>query len=154
MNEIKDSLNCTNDIFLNSYINITIERFKNYYILDELFRIGQDGSQKLKTTLHDSLLYFYMRDKTKPPEYVSLLLALFIYFMRNNNENISDPLKDKLLKLNINEISIDDLSTENIRNFYVNILDTQIINWNELIENVYKYYILIRKCKIIDFLKK
>ena len=154
MDEIQETLDCTNDIVINSYINITIERFKNYYIQDELFRIGQDGSQKLKTTLHDCLLFFYLRDKSNPPEYISLLLALFIYFMNNNNENICDPLKNDILKLNINETPIRNLSVKNIQEFYIYILDDNIVKWNELVENIYKYYILIRKREIIDYLKK
>ena len=50
MEEVKYSLDLKNtNINRDEYIDSTIKRFQNYYIKDEISRIAQDGSQKIKT---------------------------------------------------------------------------------------------------------
>ena len=146
MEEVKESLDLKNtDINKEKYIELTIKRFQNYYIKDELSRIAQDGSQKLKTTLYDCLEYFYNENIENPPKFVSLLLALFINYMNPENELISDPLKNELTNNNIHNIPLDKIKNDDIIEFFKIILDEKILTWKELMETIKIEYIKIKK---------
>ena len=146
MEEVKYSLDLKNtNINTDDYIETTIKRFQNYYIKDEISRIAQDGSQKIKTTLHDCLHYFYNKDINNPPKFVSLLLALFINYMNSENNLISDPLKYELTNNNIHNIQLDKIKNHDIVSFFKLILDEKILMWKELIETIKIEYIKIKK---------
>jgi mannitol 2-dehydrogenase len=145
MEEVKDSLDLKKtNINKDKYIENTIKRFQNYYIKDEISRIAQDGSQKIKTTLHDCLNYFYNKDINNPPKFVSLLLALFINYMNPENKLISDPLKNELTNNNIYKISLNNIQNHDIEDFFRLILDEKILTWKELIETIKIEYIKIK----------
>ena len=124
---------------------VLLKRFQNYYIKDEISRIAQDGSQKIKTTLHDCLDYFYNKDINNPPKFVSLLLALFINYMNPENNLISDPLKYELTNNNIHNIPLNKIKSHDIISFFKLILDEKILMWKELIETIKIEYIKIKK---------
>ncbi len=142
MDEIISSLPDAIEMDYENYKKQVLSRFSNHYIKDELSRIAQDGSQKIRMTLSGVVHYFFKKDKTCAPKYVCLFLALFILFMNPTNKMINDPLFETLEKVYPTEIN-----TESVKRFYSHIFSKQLCGYTKLFEEIYHFLEQIRNGK-------
>ena len=130
MDEILQSLEPCAELDYVEYKKTILKRFENHYIKDELSRIAQDGSQKLKMTLSNCLFYFFKEKKEVC--YIPLFLALFIYFMQSGHGRINDPMQKEL-----SEVKCD--SQKNIGLYFQKIFPPYIAEWDEMLEKIFMY---------------
>ena len=138
MDELTIYLSSNSDLNHEEYKVSIIKRFENYYIKDELCRIAEDGTQKLKNTLTNCLLFFYKKDET--PDQISFLLALFIYYMKYEKKKIKDNLAKKILKL----ISGKKITIPIIQKIYSLIFPSFFQKWTKIHKKILFHYSYIK----------
>lgn len=148
MDEIIPSLPEAVEMNYENYKKQILTRFSNHYIKDELSRIAQDGSQKIRMTLSSVVTYFYNKDKNHAPKYVCLFLALFLNFMNPKNKTINDPLFETLEKVYPKELSVD-----TVKRFYSHIFSKTLCEYHKLFEQICVFLEQIRKGKNLFELK-
>ena len=130
MDEIIVSLDECPELNYQEYKKTILKRFENHYIKDELSRIAQDGSQKLKMTLSKCLSFFF-KSKTEV-HYLPLFFALFIHFMHSAYDGINDPMYEELSQLKCD-------SKETIGIFFQKIFPPYIAEWDQMLEKIQLY---------------
>lgn len=119
----------------NEYKEDLLIRFENYFVKDELTRIAQDGTQKLKVCLEIPLSYYYQHNGNQGcPKHICIMLALLLLFLKNCKEKNCDPLQEK-----IKNVIMGGFNRENISNVLQMFLPAKFHTWEELFEQVTKY---------------
>ena len=130
IDEIIISLEDCPELNYQDYKRTILKRFENHYIKDDLSRIAQDGSQKLKMTLSKCLLYFF-KSKTEV-HYLPFFFALFVHFMQSAHDGINDPMYEELSKIKCD-------STESIGIFFQKIFPPYVAEWDQMLEKIHLY---------------
>ena len=119
----------------NEYKDNLLIRFENYFVKDELTRIAQDGTQKLKVCLEIPLSYYYERNPDHGyPKHIYIMLALLLLFFKSSNEKNCDPLQEK-----IKHVLDGGMDTENVKKILQMFLPVKFHRWQQLFEQVKKY---------------
>jgi mannitol 2-dehydrogenase len=134
MDIVKITLPKTKDLNHEEYKKIVLQRFKNYFIKDELTRLAQDGTQKLKVCLEIPLNYYYEHEPNTIPKYLCVLLALLLLYLRDSKDPSCDPLQKQIKK----EIEVD-LDLPAVQRALQLFLPTSLHGWEPLFEGVKKY---------------
>ena len=138
MNEVTQNLDETFDrSLILDYREIVLLRFQNFFIKDELSRLAQDGSMKLKMCLSEVLFTFYKKDSTTAPYYICLFLALFLVYMNPNNPKINDPNPELAVDL------FQFRSVKEIKNCLSLLFPPFIKEWNILHETVHNLFVFL-----------
>lgn len=138
-----------------SYINLTLDRFKNPYLKDNLSRISMDGSYKIKLRFLDS---FKERLKNNSCDYIIFIIACWLKFLHGRNElNKRIDIIDPNLKYLNNIINSSKGNTDILIENFVNYKFVFEINNKDklfLKKNLKDHYTIINKIGVMNSIKK
>jgi len=139
LNEVASTVPKVPGIDLSWYQKVLLERFSNPNIKDQVQRLAEDGSSKLKTTMIPVI-----KEKAKarkPMPMISLAVAGWIRYMAGVDDfgdeiKLNDPLQERLQPL-----ARDAMSTRDVRPFVEAAFGTEVANISSFTSNVQAWYV-------------